>query len=219
MNTLSNFIHLQARADKAPALADFLATGAGLVSETEPLTELWWALRSKTSDSRLAIFDLFTGADGRAAHFGGAVAAALKDNADELVEGGWPGVIEANHSLEVIADLRPATPVSVTEACAIRLDAAPGKDDELASFLMGGRDIVAETEPNTPYWFALRSEDRPGRYMIVDFFTDAAGRKAHFEGKVAQALNSRAEELVVGGWERGVVENIADYAVLATAPR
>ena len=48
---------------------------------------LWTAL--KLDDHTFAIFDTFTDAAARDAHFSGQVAAALKGQADRLVVGGW----------------------------------------------------------------------------------------------------------------------------------
>jgi quinol monooxygenase YgiN len=62
----------------------------------------------------------------------------------------------------------------------------------VASFLEGGRAIVDE-EPDTVAWFAIRLG--PSTFGIFDAFPDEGGRDAHLNGKVAEALMARADEL------------------------
>ena len=74
----------------------------------------------------------------------------------------------------------------------VRLEAKPGKGDEVETFLRGGRAIV-EQEPATIAWFALRMG--PTTFGIFDVFPDDAGREAHLSGRVAQALMEKAPDL------------------------
>ena len=74
----------------------------------------------------------------------------------------------------------------------VRLEAKPGKEDEVADFLRGGLAIVQE-EPATTAWFALRLG--PSTFGIFDAFPDEAGRQAHLSGRVAAALMAKASEL------------------------
>ena len=76
----------------------------------------------------------------------------------------------------------------------VRMEAKPGKGDEVETFLRGGRDIVEE-EPNTIAWFALRMG--PTTFGIFDVFPDDASRQAHLSGKVALALMEKAPDLFV----------------------
>ncbi|HEU5376527.1 MAG TPA: antibiotic biosynthesis monooxygenase [Ktedonobacteraceae bacterium] len=75
----------------------------------------------------------------------------------------------------------------------VRLEAKPGKEAEVESFLRGGLPIVQE-EPATTAWFALRLG--PSTFGIFDAFPDDAGRQAHLAGRVAAALMARASELL-----------------------
>jgi hypothetical protein len=59
----------------------------------------------------------------------------------------------------------------VTVALYVRLDAKPGKEKEVESFLKGGLAIVQE-EPATTAWFAIRMG--PSTYGIFDAFPDDA---------------------------------------------
>ena len=75
----------------------------------------------------------------------------------------------------------------------VRLEAKPGKEAEVDSFLKGGLAIVQE-EPATIAWFAIRLG--PSSFGIFDAFPDDAGRAAHLSGRVAAALLSKAPELL-----------------------
>ena len=81
----------------------------------------------------------------------------------------------------------------VTVALYVRLEAKPGKEKEVESFLKGGLAIVQE-EPATTAWFAIRMG--PSTYGIFDAFPDDAGRQAHLSGRVAAALMAKAADLL-----------------------
>jgi quinol monooxygenase YgiN len=74
----------------------------------------------------------------------------------------------------------------------VRLEAKPGKEQEVEAFLLGGLTLV-EQEPATAAWFGLKLG--PSTYGIFDAFDDEAGRNAHLNGKVAAALMEKAGEL------------------------
>jgi quinol monooxygenase YgiN len=81
----------------------------------------------------------------------------------------------------------------VTVGLLVRLEAKPGKQDEVAAFLRGGLALV-EAEPATTAWFAVRLW--PSTFGIFDVFPDEAGRQAHLAGRVAAALMAQAAELL-----------------------
>ena len=74
-----------------------------------------------------------------------------------------------------------------------RLEAKPGKEDDVAKFLETGL-ALAQQESTTPIWFALRLG--PTTFGIFDAFADEAGRQAHLKGPIAQALMAQASELL-----------------------
>jgi quinol monooxygenase YgiN len=74
-----------------------------------------------------------------------------------------------------------------------RLHAKPGKEEDVAKFLAGALPL-AEAEPKTTVWFALRFNK--SEFGIFDAFPDEAGRKAHLEGPIAAALMKHAGELL-----------------------
>jgi quinol monooxygenase YgiN len=73
-----------------------------------------------------------------------------------------------------------------------RLEAKPGKEEEVAKFLGVGLEL-AKKEPTTALWFALRL----GRttFAIFDAFKDETGRQIHLNGPIAKALMEKAPEL------------------------
>ena len=75
----------------------------------------------------------------------------------------------------------------------VRLEAKPGKEADVESFLRGGLPIVQD-EPATIAWFGIRLG--PTTFGIFDAFPDEAGRQAHLSGQVAAALMAKAPELL-----------------------
>lgn len=75
----------------------------------------------------------------------------------------------------------------------VRLEAKPGKEAELESFLRSAVPLV-QAEPATAVWFALRLG--PSTFGIFDAFANDSGRQAHLAGRVASALMERAADLL-----------------------
>ena len=75
----------------------------------------------------------------------------------------------------------------------VRLEAKPGKAEDVANFLRGGLPLV-EREPATLAWFGIRLG--PTTFGIFDAFPDESGRQAHLSGQVAAALMAKAPELL-----------------------
>ena len=75
----------------------------------------------------------------------------------------------------------------------VRLEAKPGKESEVESFLKSGLAVVQD-EPDTTAWFAIRMGQ--STFGIFDAFPDESGRKAHLTGKVAAALMAKASDLL-----------------------
>lgn len=79
-----------------------------------------------------------------------------------------------------------------TLALFARLEAKPGKENEVAQFLEAGL-AMANQETTTPIWFALRLG--PTTFGVFDAFTNESGRQAHLNGPIAKALMAKAPEL------------------------
>ncbi|MCG8595015.1 MAG: hypothetical protein MI785_11730, partial [Kiloniellales bacterium] len=118
VNYTASYIAMPAADGQTQAFAEFLAGAAPMVKETEPGTELWFALQAEDT---LAIFDIFVDEAARNAHFSGAVAGALKENADTLVEGGWDAGVVANiNNSDVLSVKAPVDLYTATTATYIK---------------------------------------------------------------------------------------------------
>jgi quinol monooxygenase YgiN len=78
----------------------------------------------------------------------------------------------------------------VTKALLVRLEAQPGKGDQVEDFLVWARQLV-EKEPDTKPWLAVRFD--ASTFGIIDAFPDDEARQAHLRGPVAQGLKEKAE--------------------------
>lgn len=91
----------------------------------------------------------------------------------------------------------------------VTLEAQPGKEDDVASFLNQGAELVAQ-EQATLRWYALRLG--PTTFGIFDTFPDDDGRQTHLSGAVAQALGKVGPELLASQ------PDIRPVDILALAP-
>ena len=82
MVTKAIFLRLKAKAGKEAELEEFLKSALPL-AEDEPETTAWFAV--KFDVSTFAIFDAFPDDAGRQAHLNGKIAAALMENAPDLL--------------------------------------------------------------------------------------------------------------------------------------
>ena len=80
----------------------------------------------------------------------------------------------------------------IKHALFVRLESKPGKEKELVQFLQAGLGM-AQQEGATPVWFALQL---PSTFGVFDAFYDEAGRQAHLNGSIAQALGANAPKLL-----------------------
>lgn len=74
----------------------------------------------------------------------------------------------------------------------VRVEAKPGKENDVAKFLDAGL-AMAKEEPTTPLWFALRLG--PATFGVFDAFADDQGRQTHLNGPIAKALMAKAPDL------------------------
>lgn len=94
----------------------------------------------------------------------------------------------------------------VTVGLLVRLEAKPGKEGDVERFLKGGLDLANE-EQETIAWFAIKMG--PSTYGIFDVFPTDAGRQAHLQGRVAEALMAQASDLFSEAPDIGPVDVIA----------
>jgi len=74
-----------------------------------------------------------------------------------------------------------------------RLEAKPGKEQDVADFLKGALPLAME-EAGTISWFALQIG--PSTFGIFDTFETQEGREAHLGGEIAKALMANAPDLL-----------------------
>jgi quinol monooxygenase YgiN len=74
----------------------------------------------------------------------------------------------------------------------VRLEAKPGKEQEVAAFLSQALQM-ANQEATTRLWFSLRLG--PSTFGVFDAFSDESGRQTHLNGPIAKALIANAPNL------------------------
>jgi quinol monooxygenase YgiN len=88
-----------------------------------------------------------------------------------------------------------------------RLEAKPGKEQEVADFIKSALPL-AQQEKDTINWYALYLG--PSTFGIFDTFEHEEGRNAHLGGQIAQALMAKAPELLASA---PVIEKVELIAV------
>ncbi len=81
----------------------------------------------------------------------------------------------------------------LTHSLFVRLEAKPGKEKDVAAFLMQGLQ-PANQESTTPVWFALRIG--PTTFAVFDAFNNEAAVQKHLEGPIAKALMAHTPDLL-----------------------
>ena len=89
----------------------------------------------------------------------------------------------------------------------VRLEAKPGKEEEVAAFLKQGAQM-ANQEATTLLWFSLRLG--PSTFAIFDAFANESGRQTHLNGPIAKALMANAPNLLAA------TPSIEKYEILGT---
>ena len=81
----------------------------------------------------------------------------------------------------------------IKHALFVRLEAKPGKEQAVADFLTAGLEMT-NREATTPIWFALKLS--PTTFGVFDAFASEEDRQAHLHGSMANALMTRADEML-----------------------
>ncbi|HEY7043805.1 MAG TPA: antibiotic biosynthesis monooxygenase [Nocardioidaceae bacterium] len=100
--------------------------------------------------------------------------------------------------------------MALTVGLLATLTAKPGKESDLADFLVQGQQI-AEAEAGTRVWYAFRIDE--STFGIFDAFDDEDGRQAHLTGQIPEALGQVGPDLLAAD------PDIKPVDVLATKPR
>jgi quinol monooxygenase YgiN len=96
--------------------------------------------------------------------------------------------------------------MAVTLGILARLEAKPGKGEDLAAFLESGREIAAR-ESGTVTWYAFKLDENT--YGIFDTFESEDARQAHINGEIPQALGQVAADLLASDPDIRPVDVIA----------
>ena len=83
--------------------------------------------------------------------------------------------------------------MSVNKGLLARLEAKPGKEDDVEEFLKNALPL-AQKEDLTIDWFAFKIDD--STFGIYDTFEGEEGQNAHLEGEIASALLAKADKLL-----------------------
>lgn len=201
MVTRGLLVRLAGRPEKEDTVEAFLRGSLPLVYE-EPATTVWFAI--KFGHHEYGIFDAFPDELGLNTHLEGAVGTALKKRSAELFV--RPPQIERVH---LLAAKRPVTPptLSATKGLLLRLKPKADHTERLEEFLRQAQRL-ADEEPKTLEWFALRFED--GTYGVFDVFPNQSGRLAHLAGQVARELTKHAVSLLGGTPQMDMFDVLAE---------
>ena len=99
--------------------------------------------------------------------------------------------------------------MALTHGLLATLTAKPGKEQDLADFLVQGQSL-AEAEEGTRTRYAFRIDGTT--FGIFDTFEDEDGRQAHLNGQIPQALGQVGPDLLAAE------PDIKPVDVLATKP-
>jgi len=83
--------------------------------------------------------------------------------------------------------------MSANKGLLARLEAKPGKEDDVEEFLKSALPL-AQKEDLTIDWFAFKIDY--STFGIYDTFEGEEGQNAHLEGEIASALLAKADELL-----------------------
>jgi quinol monooxygenase YgiN len=97
----------------------------------------------------------------------------------------------------------------IEKALFVRIEAKPGKEDEVEAFLKSALAAV-QAESGTIDWFAIKFG--PSSFAVFDTFENDAARLAHLAGEVGRALIAAVPTLLAE------MPKIEHASVLATKP-
>ena len=111
-----------------------------------------------------------------------------------------------------VASLRNAREASFTT-----FRAKPGMEARLAAVLSDSARSVRENEPETLQWLALIENE--SRFAAMDFFPGGEARAAHHARQGGDPLRIHADDLLVDGWDKGVLDGLVYGRVISAVVR
>jgi quinol monooxygenase YgiN len=101
--------------------------------------------------------------------------------------------METTAEVSAVDDGTPGdTEVTVTKGLLVRIEAKPGRGDEVEAHIKAGLATILE-EPDTTAWLAIRLG--PTSFAVVDAFPHEEGRQFHLEAGRARLSKDSAMEL------------------------
>ena len=76
----------------------------------------------------------------------------------------------------------------------VRLEAKPGKENDVAAFLAQGLQLA--NQESRPPCYGSRFRLGPSTFAVFDAFADESGRQTHLNGPIAKALMEIAPKLL-----------------------
>lgn len=87
---------------------------------------------------------------------------------------------------------------TLTKSFVAKLVAKSGREEDVAALLQAALPM-AEAEPGTVAWFAVRADAQT--FYIFDVFANERDRTAHIEGDIAATLMAKAPDLLASAPE------------------
>lgn len=187
ITTKGLLVRLEAKHGKDDEVEDFLSAALPLVRQ-EAGTKAWFAVRFGRSE--YGIVDFFPDEASRDAHLNGAVASALLQKADKLLETS-PDIQKIEILASKLPSQLPAEPN--TKGILLTFKAKEGHEQEVVQFLKDAQPL-AMAEEETIAWFAIRLPN--DEYGIFDVFPDNGARLKHLVGRIPQELTKHALSLL-----------------------
>lgn len=158
------------------------------------------------------IFDIFVDEEVCNVYFFGVVVVVLYQNVNVLVVGGWDdGVVVNINNFDVLLVKELVEFFLVIMVIYIMFEVVFGKGLELVVLLIVVGLIVVEIEFGILFWVVLQIDEI--FFVIFDIFVNNVGCEVYFVGQVVGLLNEWVVELVVGGWDDGVIVNVYNFDI------
>eukprot|EP00392_Amoebophrya_sp_AT5.2_P008455 g8476.t1 len=212
----------------------FLEVAKNAVQQTEPGTKLWYgvkfhamdALGQKEEVDRFGIIDFFVDDAAQDAHFAGEVPKAVKANDETespIVKGGLNAIVESAKAWDLLFAPKTTTKEKMESAKFVGylpILAGEGQEENMKGLLKAGLGLVTEKEEKTSFWAAVQNKSNKREFAIIDTFDSMEGVVEHFVAPAAvptavQGVLAENPELIVGGWEEGVLKNVRIMEIVA----
>jgi len=214
--------------------AAFLDVAKNAVQQTEPGTKLWYGVKFHAMDvlgqkeeaDRFGIIDFFVDDAAKDAHFAGEVPKAVKANdatESPIVKGGLGAIVESAKAWDLLFAPKTTSKEQMEAAKFVGylpILAGEGQEENMKALLKAGLGLVTEKEAKTSFWAAVQNQANKREFAIIDTFDSMEGVAEHFVAPAAvptavQGVLAENPDLIVGGWEEGVLKNVRIMEIVA----